>query len=75
MSWFEVYVRALFTRKVRMWLYGLVLAGAPLLAFLGVIDPAVIPFVLPFALALLNLSPDEVDYESPERVGSSLEEG
>lgn len=49
-----------FTRPVRKYIYAVSLAAAPLLIYVGWIDPKAAPLALGFILALLNLTPKEV---------------
>jgi hypothetical protein len=57
-----------FTRPVRKWLYGISLAGVPLLVAYGAIDDAAAPLwialagsVLAPTLALTHMTPEESD--------------
>lgn len=53
----------IFPRKVRMWIYGVLLAGFPVAAFFWPEITPAIPLWLALALAALNLTPKDV--ESP----------
>lgn len=48
-------------RTIRKWVYGVAIAAVPVLIHYEVMDPAAAPLILPLALALLNLTPAEVE--------------
>lgn len=52
-------MKKILTKEVRRWVYGLAIAAVPILIHYEVMDVEAGPIVLPFILALLNLSPDE----------------
>lgn len=47
-----------FTKAQRAYIYAVALAAGPVLAYFGLIEPEALPVLLPFVLALLNLSDD-----------------
>jgi hypothetical protein len=53
-----------FTRSTRKYVYSVALAFAPLAVYLGWMDPAALPLVLPLVLALLNLTPEDSEATS-----------
>ncbi|MFD2840091.1 hypothetical protein ACFSYH_05850 [Populibacterium corticicola] len=57
-------MKKLFTRETRKYVYSVALAFAALAVYLGWMDPAALPVVLPLVLALLNLTPKEVEATS-----------
>ena len=48
---------------VRRWVYGVLSAAGTLAAFLGWVDPAVVPLILAVVLAALNTHPPVVPGE------------
>ena len=50
-----------FPRKVRIWIYSVAVAAVPLVVALGWADPQILALALPFILALLNLTPADVE--------------
>lgn len=48
-------------RTVRKYVYGVAIAFVPLAVYLGWIEPEASAIVLPLILAILNLTPQEVD--------------
>lgn len=54
-------MRNVFTREVRKWIYAVALAGFPVAIFYGLIDPKAAPLWLVLLLALLNLTPADVE--------------
>lgn len=51
----------IFTRSVRKYIYGICIAAVPVLVFCGVLEPEAAALVLPLVLAILNLTPEDVD--------------
>lgn len=51
----------IFTRNVRKYIYGICIAAVPVLVFCGVLEPEAAALVLPLVLAILNLTPEDVD--------------
>lgn len=51
----------IFPRAVRKWIYGVAIAAVPLAVALGWADPQVLALALPLVLAILNLTPEDVD--------------
>ena len=49
------------TREVRKYVYAICVAVGPLLVALGLADPEIIAMSLPAVLALLNLTPADVE--------------
>ena len=54
-------MKKLLTKNVRKGIYLVCAAALPILVYYGVLDPEALPLILPLILALLNLSPDEVE--------------
>lgn len=50
-----------FPRTVRIWIYSVAVAAVPLAVALGWADPQILALALPFILALLNLTPADVE--------------
>lgn len=50
-----------FPRTVRIWIYSVAVAAVPLVVALGWADPQILALALPFILALLNLTPADVE--------------
>lgn len=48
-------------RTVRKYIYGVAIAFVPLAVYLGWIEPEASAIVLPLILAILNLTPTEVE--------------
>lgn len=59
-------MRNIFTRSVRKWIYAVAAAAVPVLVYFGLLDIEASPIILPFILALLNLTPEEPDYGDSE---------
>lgn len=51
----------IFNRPVRIWIYSVAVAAVPLAVALGWADPQILALSLPFILALLNLTPADVE--------------
>lgn len=54
------------SRTVRLYVYGVAIAAVPVLVYAGVMDPTAAPIVLPLVLALLNLTPADVEAKDGE---------
>lgn len=54
-------IRAVFTKPVRKYIYSVSLALTAALVAWGKLPGEAMAYVVPLALALLNLTPDEVD--------------
>jgi hypothetical protein len=57
-------MRNIFTRTVRKYIYGVALAAVPLVVALGWADPQILALALPLILALLNLTPEDVENDA-----------
>lgn len=56
----------IFTRSVRKWIYAVSAAAVPVLVYFGLLDIEASPIILPFILALLNLTPADVEFDPHE---------
>lgn len=59
------------TREVRKYIYAVAIAFVPLAIYLGWIEPEAAAIVLPLILAVLNLTPKDVD-DAPAVDGSGV---
>lgn len=57
-------MKKIFTRETRKYVYNVAIAFAALAVYLGWMDPAALPLVLPLVLALLNLTPNDAEVTS-----------
>lgn len=53
-------------RTVRKWVYGVAVASVPVLVHYGVMDVEASALLLPLVLALLNLTPADVEAKDGE---------
>lgn len=61
-------LRKVFNRNVRAYIYSVAVASISFAVAVGWLQPEVLPVLLPLALALLNLTPAEVEQAALEQV-------
>ena len=54
-------MKKILTRSVRKYIYGVAVVAIPVLAYFDVMEPAGLALMLPLLMALLNLTPADVE--------------
>lgn len=57
------------SREFRKYVYGVAIAAIPVLLYFEIIEPPAAGLVLPLLLAILNLTPRDVEEEIPDGSG------